>query len=89
LSLYPRSNPADDLPRDRADRRGHFAHVNLLPRLVALTADDHYFVARLHIADLGHIDRHHVHRHRAEDRGAAAAHQHLPAPLETQSRPSA
>ena len=34
---------------DRADRRRHLAHVDLLPRLVALAADEDDFVARLHL----------------------------------------
>ena len=44
LPFYPRADAADDLVGNRPDRRGHFAHVDLLPRLRALAPDKQDFV---------------------------------------------
>ena len=43
----PRSDPAQDLARDRPNLRGHLAHVDAL---VALRSDDDDLVARRHVA---------------------------------------
>ena len=48
-------------------------------RLVALPAEEHDLVARLHVAEVGDVDGDHVHRHGADDRHAPAANQHVAA----------
>jgi hypothetical protein len=72
----------NDLPRNRADRRRHFARVDPLPRFVALRAQDHHLVAGRHVVEAGDVHRHHVHRHRANNRHAVAPNQHRPAAAE-------
>ncbi len=72
LLFDPRSEAADDLPGNRADRRGHLAHVDAI---AALLADDHDLVARRDVR-AGHVRHQHVHAHRTDDRRAAAANQH-------------
>src|SRR5258706_3587344 len=74
-SLYARADPADDFPRNGADRRGHFSRVDLI---AILRADDHDLVTGrdLHAGD---VDHDHVHADRSDDWGATAANQDVAA----------
>src|SRR5690606_22698149 len=72
LPLDPRAQSTDDFPRDGADRGRHLTRRNLV---VALPADDHHLVAGID-RHVRHVDGEHVHRDGADDRRAAAAHQH-------------
>ena len=82
LSLDACAKAAQDLVRNRADPRRHLARVDLLPRLVALRAEEHNFVARADVVDVGDVRREHVHADGADDRRALAADQHGAAILE-------
>src|SRR5262245_23860432 len=82
LSFYPRANPTHDLIRNGADGCSHLAHVDLLPWLRTLSSDDDRFVTRLHVVESGDVNRHHVHRNRANDRHSTAPNQDVAASLE-------
>ena len=48
-------------------------------QLVALPPEQHDFVAGPHLAEVGDVDGHHVHRDGADDRDPPAADQHVAA----------
>ena len=87
----PGAQTADDLPRNRADRRRpsrarRSAATLSSPCRPMITTSS----PGLHVAETGHVDRHHVHRDRADDRRAMAAHRApRPRPARRVSRPSA
>src|ERR1051325_3657155 len=75
LPVDPTAEPTHNLPRDRTNRSGHFARIDLLPALFALTSEEDDLVSGLDLADIGYVDGDHVHRHGAYDRDAPAANQ--------------
>ncbi len=69
----PAPDAARDLVTDRAQRRGPVRGPHLV---VALTAEQHHFVAGLH-GCVAAVDQQLVHRDRADDRVATPTDQHL------------
>src|SRR5438067_405725 len=76
-ALYARSDPAEDLIWNRADRSGHLTNVNAIDGAVwhLLRSDDDDFVARRHV-EAGDVGHQHVHADGSDDRRAAAANEH-------------
>src|SRR5436189_708621 len=79
-TLYARSDPAEDLIRNRSDRRSHFTNVDAILGAVRrlLRSDDDDLVAGRDV-EAGDVGHQHVHAHRTDDRRAAAPNEDRPA----------
>src|SRR5262249_58264646 len=69
-------HPAGDLVLDEAGAVGELARADAL---LPLRAEKDGLIADGDAGDLGHVDHRHVHAHRADDRAAAPADEHLAA----------
>src|SRR4030095_12296657 len=69
LPLNPGAEPAHDLPRHRANRRGHFARGYFF---VALSPDEHDLIAGRDV-EPGDVHHDHVHADRSDNGHPTAA----------------